>query len=52
MAKRVMVVLVGAGMGSLAGLLVAFLGLGNAAILVGAVVGGVLPLVFLGAPGK
>jgi hypothetical protein len=52
MGKRIMLVVVGAGMGSLAGLLAAFLGAGNIALIVGAVVGGILPLVVLGAPGR
>ena len=52
MAKRVMVVVVGAGIGSLAGLVVAFLGVGNMALIGGAVVGAVVPLLLLGAPGK
>jgi hypothetical protein len=52
MAKRIMIVLVGAGIGSLAGLFVSFLGAGNAALIVGAVVGGALPLLVLGPPGR
>jgi hypothetical protein len=52
MAKRIMVVVVGAGIGSLAGLLVSFLGAGNAALVGGAVVGGIVPLLVLGPPGK
>jgi len=52
MGKRIMLVVVGAGMGSLAGLLAAFLGAGNIALFVGAVVGGILPLLVLGAPGR
>ncbi len=52
MIKRVMVATVGAAMGSLAGLLAAYLGGGNAAIVIGALVGAVLPLLLLGAPGK
>jgi len=52
MAKRVMVVVVGAGIGSLVGLLIAFLGAGNIALIAGAVVGGILPLLVLGAPGR
>jgi hypothetical protein len=52
MAKRIMIAVVGAGIGSLAGLLVSFLGAGNAALIGGAVVGAVVPLVFLGPPGK
>ncbi len=52
MGKRIMVAVVGAGMGSLAGLLVSFLGAGNTALIVGAVLGAVVPLVVLGAPGR
>ena len=52
MGKRIMLVVVGAGMGSLAGLLAAFLGAGNIALVVGAVVGGILPLLVLGPPGR
>ena len=52
MGKRIMVSVVGAGIGSLAGLLAAFLGAGNPALLWGAAVGAVAPLLFLGRPGK
>ena len=52
MAKRLMIVVVGAGIGSLAGLLLSFLGAGNTALIGGAAVGAVLPLLALGAPGK
>ena len=52
MAKRIMVAVVGAGIGSLAGLLASFLGAGNIALVAGAVIGAIVPLVFLGAPGK
>ena len=51
-AKRVMIAVVGAGIGSLAGLLVSFLGAGNSALIVGAVVGAVVPLIVLGPPGR
>jgi hypothetical protein len=50
MGKRVMVAVVGAGMGSLAGLLFSFLGAGNGALIAGAVVGAIIPLVSLGRP--
>ena len=50
-AKRLMIAVVGAGIGSLAGLLVSFLGVGNSALVVGAVVGAVVPLIVLGRPG-
>jgi hypothetical protein len=52
MGKRIMLSLVGAGIGSLAGLLVAFLGAGNPALIAGAVVGAVVPPLVLGRPGK
>jgi hypothetical protein len=51
MSKRIMLAVVGAGIGSLVGLLVSFLGIGNVALIVGAVLGAILPLVFLGKPG-
>lgn len=51
MAKRVMVAVVGAGLGSLAGLLISFLGAGNAALWIGALVGAAVPLAVLGPPG-
>ena len=50
MGKRIMLVVVGAGVGSLAGLLVDFLGAGNWALIGGAVAGGVIPLLVLGPP--
>jgi hypothetical protein len=52
MAKRLMLAVVGAGIGSLAGLLISFLGAGNAALIWGAVVGAIVPLVALGKPGR
>lgn len=52
MAKRIMIAVVGAGIGSLAGLLVDFLGAGNLALIGGAVIGAAVPLLTLGAPGK
>ncbi len=52
MGKRVFVMIVGAGIGSLAGLLVAFLGAGNLGLIIGAAVGAVLPLIVLGPPGR
>jgi hypothetical protein len=50
MGKRIMLVVVGAGIGSLAGLLVAFLGAGNWALIAGAAAGAVIPLLVLGPP--
>jgi hypothetical protein len=52
MLKRVMVVVVGAGIGSLVGVAARFLGAGDAAVFGGAAVGAVLPLVVLGRPGR
>jgi len=52
MGKRLMLAVVGAGIGSLAGLLVSFLGVGNAALIGGAVLGAIIPLLILGKPGK
>jgi hypothetical protein len=52
MAKRIMLGVVGAGIGALAGLLIDFLGAGNVAIIGGAMVGALLPQFLLGAPGK
>jgi hypothetical protein len=52
MGKRIMVVVVGAGIGSLAGLAISFLGAGNPALITGAVVGAVVPLLVLGKPSR
>ena len=52
MGKRLMLAVVGAGIGSLAGLLVSFLGVGNGALIGGAVLGAIIPLLILGKPGK
>jgi hypothetical protein len=51
-AKRILLAVVGAGIGSLAGLFVAFLGAGNLAILLGAVAGAIFPFLILGSPGR
>ena len=52
MGKRIVLAIVGAGTGSMVGLLVSFLGVGNSALIVGAVAGAVIPLVFLGPPSQ
>jgi len=52
MAKRLMVMVIGAGMGSLAGLFVSVLVGGNVALIAGAVAGALLPLLVLGPPGR
>lgn len=46
-----MVAVIGAGIGSLLGLLVSFMGAGNPALIVGAIAGAVIPLLVLGSPG-
>jgi hypothetical protein len=52
MGKRIMLSVVGAGIGVLLGLMVDFLGAGNPALIVGAALGAVVPLLVLGKPGK
>jgi hypothetical protein len=52
MGKRIMLSVVGAGIGGLVGLLIAFLGAGNAGIFGGAAIGAVVPQFIFGAPGK
>jgi len=52
MGKRIMLVVVGAGIGSLVGLLVSFLGAGNWALIGGAVLGGAIPPLILGPPSQ
>jgi hypothetical protein len=52
MAKRIMLVVIGAGIGSFLGLLVSYLGAGNIALIAGGVIGAVVPLLVLGSPGK
>jgi uncharacterized membrane protein YeaQ/YmgE (transglycosylase-associated protein family) len=47
-----MISFVGAGIGSLVGLLVSFLGGGNLALILGAVVGAIVPLAVMGSPGR
>jgi hypothetical protein len=51
MAKRLMVAIVGAGMGALVGLLIDYMGAGNLALFGGAIAGALIPLVMLGQPG-
>jgi len=51
MPKRIMIAVVGAGIGSLVGLLISFLGAGNPALIAGGVIGAVIPLLVLGPPG-
>jgi len=52
MGKRIMLSVVGAGIGSLAGLLISYLGVGNYALIAGAAVGAVIPLMVMGPPGR
>jgi hypothetical protein len=52
MAKRIMLSVVGAGIGSLAGLLISALGVGNIALIAGGILGATIPLLVLGPPGK
>jgi hypothetical protein len=52
MVKRLMVVVVGAGIGTLLGLFVDAMGAGTPALVVCAALGAVVPQFFLGAPGK
>jgi hypothetical protein len=52
MGKRIMLVVVGAGIGSLIGLLVSFLGVGNWALIAGAVAGALIPPLVLGPPSQ
>jgi hypothetical protein len=50
--KRVMISMVGAGLGSLVGLLGAFLGAGSSALITGALAGAIVPQFILGPPGR
>jgi hypothetical protein len=53
MAKRIMFSVVGAGIGSLLGLLVSFLaGEWTPALIIGAVAGAAIPPIFMGPPGR
>ena len=52
MGKRIMVAVVGAGIGSLVGLLAVWLGAGSLALYAGAALGAIVPLFVLGRPGK
>lgn len=47
-----MISIVGAGIGSLAGLIVDLMGAGNPALIVGALLGAILPSLLLGKPGQ
>jgi hypothetical protein len=52
MAKRLMIALVGAGIGALAGLFIDYLGAGTPAVIAGAAAGAVIPQFVLGPPGR
>jgi hypothetical protein len=52
MAKRLMLAVVGAGIGSLVGLVISYLGAGNPALIIGAIAGALIPQVVLGPPGR
>jgi hypothetical protein len=52
MGKRIMVAIVGAGIGSLVGLFVSALGVGNSALIICGLLGAALPLLVLGPPGR
>ena len=52
MAKRLMIAIIGAGMGALVGLLVDYVGGGNLALILCAIAGAILPLILLGSPGR
>jgi hypothetical protein len=51
-AKRIILIVIGAGMGALAGLVLSFIGLGNKGLFIGAIVGGLIPPIVLGRPGR
>jgi hypothetical protein len=52
MGKRIMLATVGAGIGSLVGLLISFLGAGDIALILCAAAGAVIPLFVLGPPSR
>ena len=52
MGKRIMLAVVGAGLGVLVGLAADFLGAGDKALIIGAAIGAVVPQFVLGPPGK
>jgi len=51
MAKRLMLAVIGAGIGALAGLLIDFLGAGAMALIACAAIGAIVPQFVLGPPG-
>ena len=52
MAKRIMLAVIGAGMGALIGLLVDYMGGGNLALVICAIAGAIVPMLLLGSPGR
>lgn len=52
MTKRIMVAVIGAGMGALIGLPIDYLGAGNLALICCGIAGAVIPLILLGQPGR
>lgn len=52
MGKRIMLAVVGAAIGSLAGLVVSQFGPGRVAVIIGALFGATVPLIALGRPGR
>jgi F0F1-type ATP synthase membrane subunit c/vacuolar-type H+-ATPase subunit K len=52
MGKRIMLMVVGAGLGVGLGVIASSLGTGNIALVIGGVLGAVIPLVWLGEPGR
>jgi hypothetical protein len=52
MGKRIMLAVVGAGIGSLVGLVVAVLGAGNSALILGGLAGSIFPLAVLRSPDR
>lgn len=51
MTKRIMLAIIGAGMGALVGLLIDYLGGGNLALVICAGLGAIVPMFVLGSPG-
>ena len=52
MAKRIMLAVVGAGIGAFVGLLADLMGAGSMALVAGGAIGAIVPQLVLGSPGK
>jgi hypothetical protein len=52
MTKRIMLAVVGAGIGAFCGLFVDYIGAGNVALIAGGAIGAIVPQFVLGAPGR